>query len=120
MVKRAAKNGGGMAPKGRATLQDVDVGHRVRAIRLERDMSQSALGQHLGVSFQQVQKYEKGTNRIAAGRLEAISEIFEVPISALFAEKRKPSENRSTLFDLTDSSGALTLLRAYARLSDPE
>ena len=105
-------------PKHRATARDVEVGRRVRAIRLERDMSQSALGKLLGVTFQQVQKYEKGVNRIGAGRLQSLAEIFEVPISAFFDEKKTSGEHKSTLFELADSAGALALLRAYASLPD--
>jgi transcriptional regulator with XRE-family HTH domain len=105
-------------PKQRAGVRDAEVGRRVRAIRLERDMSQSALGKLLGVTFQQVQKYEKGVNRIGAGRLQSLAEIFEVPISAFFDEKKDASEHRSTLFELADSAGALSLLRAYSSLTD--
>jgi transcriptional regulator with XRE-family HTH domain len=105
-------------PKQRAGVRDVEVGRRVRAIRLERDMSQSALGKLLGVTFQQVQKYEKGVNRIGAGRLQALAEIFDVPISAFFDEKKEAGDHKGTLFELADSAGALSLLRAYSSLSD--
>jgi transcriptional regulator with XRE-family HTH domain len=109
-----------MMPKHRATSQDVEVGQRVRAIRIERGMSQSALGQHMGVTFQQVQKYEKGVNRIAAGRMQALAELFEVPITAFFGERKRSSQPKSTLFDLATSPGAIALLRAYESLSDPK
>jgi transcriptional regulator with XRE-family HTH domain len=105
-------------PKQRAGARDVEVGRRVRAIRLERDMSQSALGKLLGVTFQQVQKYEKGVNRIGAGRLQALAEIFDVPISAFFDEKKEAGDHKGTLFELADSAGALSLLRAYSSLPD--
>lgn len=105
-------------PKQRAGARDVEVGRRVRAIRLERDMSQSALGKLLGVTFQQVQKYEKGVNRIGAGRIQALAEIFDVPISAFFDEKKDSSDHKGTLFELADSAGALSLLRAYSSLPD--
>jgi len=105
-------------PKQRAGVRDVEVGRRVRAIRLERDMSQSALGKLLGVTFQQVQKYEKGVNRIGAGRLQSLAEIFDVPISAFFDEKKESGDHKGTLFELADSAGALSLLRAYSSLPD--
>jgi transcriptional regulator with XRE-family HTH domain len=114
---RAARKGP-FPPKQRATAEDVAVGQRVRALRLERDMSQSALGQALGVTFQQVQKYEKGVNRIGASRLQALSDILEVPITAFFGEKKRASS--PTLFDLATSPGAVELLRAYENLSDPK
>ena len=60
------------------------VGSRVRLRRLMLDMSQGTLGSELGITFQQVQKYEKGTNRISASRLQMISEILEVPVSFFF------------------------------------
>jgi len=58
---------------------DKHVGSRVRMRRLMLDMSQTALGEAVGVSFQQVQKYENGTNRIGASRLQRIAHILEVP-----------------------------------------
>lgn len=57
---------------------DIHVGKRVRALRMARGMSQEGLAEHLAVTFQQVQKYEKGTNRISASRLFQISRVLEV------------------------------------------
>src|SRR5262252_7022952 len=68
----------------RATPLDADVGRRVRTRRLERRLSQTELADAIGVTFQQVQKYEKGVNRIGAGRLQRISEALEVPIAFFF------------------------------------
>jgi transcriptional regulator with XRE-family HTH domain len=59
-------------------------------------MSQDALARKLGVSFQQVQKYEKGTNRVGAGRLPQIAEIFDIPIGALFDTNADMSPGAST------------------------
>src|SRR6266705_3147392 len=61
--------------------RDAEIGKRIRARRLERGLSQTELGQRLGVTFQQVQKYEKGTNRVGAGRLQRVAEILDVPIT---------------------------------------
>src|ERR1700687_1655044 len=99
-------------------LRDVEVGRRVRALRLERGMSQEKLGDGLGLTFQQVQKYEKGTNRIGAGRLQRISEIFDVPISAFF--EVATSNETATLLEFADNAAALRLLRAYARIPSPQ
>src|SRR5471030_744533 len=63
---------------------DKHVGSRVRMRRLMLDMSQEKLGSALGLTFQQVQKYEKGTNRIGASRLKHISQILQVPVSFFF------------------------------------
>ena len=74
----------------RLTSRDIDVGRRVRVLRLQRRLSQTDLANHLGVSFQQVQKYENGTNRISAGRLEQIAELFKIPVEAVFSLRPFP------------------------------
>ena len=63
---------------------DVHIGGRIRLARMELSMSQTALGEGLGLTFQQVQKYEKGVNRIGGSRLWAISQILKVPPSFFF------------------------------------
>src|ERR1700752_2595536 len=63
---------------------DKHVGSRVRMRRMMLGMSQEKLGDALGLTFQQVQKYEKGTNRIGASRLQQISHILQVPVSFFF------------------------------------
>src|SRR5258708_12955262 len=63
---------------------DRHVGSRVRMRRIMLGMSQEKLGEGLGLTFQQIQKYEKGTNRIGASRIQQISEILKVPVSFLF------------------------------------
>src|SRR3954468_15383406 len=63
---------------------DRHVGSRVRMRRMMIGMSQERLGDALGLTFQQVQKYEKGTNRIGASRLQQIAEILQVPVSYFF------------------------------------
>jgi len=101
--------------------RDIEVGRRVRALRMERGMSQTDLGGELGLTFQQVQKYEKGTNRISAGRLQHISEILGVPVSVFFAtESKEPAVNGNGHSELSESGAALRLLRAYSRIPDPQ
>ena len=63
---------------------DVYVGKRLRMRRLMLDMSQETLADGLGLTFQQVQKYEKGANRVGAGRLQKLCEILEVPVEFFF------------------------------------
>ena len=63
---------------------DTHVGTRVRTRRLMLDMSQTGLAEEIGVTFQQVQKYEKGTNRISASRLQQMSAVLQVPIAFFF------------------------------------
>lgn len=100
---------------------DVEVGHRVRIERTARGMSQSALGQALGLTFQQVQKYEKGTNRVGAGRLTRIAKILGVSVSALIgANDERLSDGNpvrgSQALEHLALPGAARLLDAYARL----
>ena len=73
-----------------ATKIDKLVGRNIRVHRLAKDMTQEALGEKLGVTFQQVQKYEKGTNRVGSGRLYEIAEILEVPLKSFFAAYTPP------------------------------
>ena len=73
-----------MIKKTKPNPTDRHVGARVRMRRLMLDMTQTELGDGLGLTFQQVQKYEKGSNRIGASRLQHIAEILQVPISFFF------------------------------------
>src|SRR5688572_12806088 len=73
-----------MAGKRSANPVDVYVGARVRMCRLMLNMSQGKLGEELGLTFQQVQKYEKGSNRIGASRLQQIAFILKVPVAFFF------------------------------------
>lgn len=68
---------GKTGPRG-SSKEDVQLGGRLRALRIDRKMSQQELGDELGVSFQQVQKYEKGVNRISAVRLNQIAKLLKV------------------------------------------
>jgi transcriptional regulator with XRE-family HTH domain len=95
---------------------DIEVGRKVRALRLEKDLSQEKLGEALGLAFQQIQKYEKGTNRISAGRLQRIAEVLGVPTSAFFADTSAPPALADGSCGLADAGTALRLLRAYSRI----
>lgn len=96
--------------------RDVEVGRRVRVFRLQRNMSQEALGSRLSLTFQQVQKYEKGTNRIGAGRLQQIAEILDVPVSAFFD---RPPVGTKPLMEFIDTAASLRLLQAFERMQNP-
>jgi len=104
---------------------DVEVGHRIRIERLARGLSQTALANQLGVTFQQVQKYEKGVNRVGAGRLTKIAEVLGVPVGAFFtgkevldSEERAQGSDEASPLKLLTVSGAFRLLRAYADIED--
>jgi transcriptional regulator with XRE-family HTH domain len=103
--------------------RDADIAKRLRALRLQRGWSQADLGNVLGVSFQQVQKYERGTNRIAAGRLARIAETLEVPVVFFYgddkARRSEPSYSSIAIeFDFLQTDGAMRLARAYAQIND--
>jgi transcriptional regulator with XRE-family HTH domain len=108
---------------------DKHVGSRVRMRRLMLSLSQEKLGDALGVTFQQVQKYEKGINRIGAGRLQEISDILQVPVTFLFegahtlhplndGASEAPSPAYVSGF-LTNSDG-LALAKAFMDIRQPE
>ncbi len=103
---------------------DVEVGHRIRIERLARGLSQTALANQLGVTFQQVQKYEKGVNRVGAGRLTKIAEVLGLPVGMFFTGKEildtenSTTANEDSPLKLLTVSGAFRLLRAYADIGD--
>jgi transcriptional regulator with XRE-family HTH domain len=94
---------------------DKVVGRRMRARRRQLGLSQQALGDALGVSYQQVQKYEKGISRIGAGRLQQVAEILNVPISVFFDEKISGSQVGGTFLDTPYS---IRLFEAFSRMQD--
>ena len=101
---------------------DVDrlVGVRITALRKARGMSQTALGNAVGVTFQQVQKYEKGQNRVGAGRLREIARLLDVPVSAFFEENEPRANAQEDVFGFLSGQGAIELLRAYAQIEDEQ
>jgi transcriptional regulator with XRE-family HTH domain len=113
---------GSTTKKRQPTSTDAKVGESIRAHRLIAGMSQSDLARQLGVSFQQVQKYEKGANRVGAGRLPQLASIFDIPISALFSNDADASPGSRTATAapaklITDPS-VLRLLTSYASITD--
>ncbi len=106
--------------KRRAGAEDVEIGRKIRALRLERDLSQSGLANGIGLTFQQVQKYEKGTNRVSAGRLLRIAALLDVPITFFYsgmAERTKKHDTHNAGLALVQTKGAMRLLRAYSDIS---
>jgi transcriptional regulator with XRE-family HTH domain len=96
---------------------DVQIGQRIRVQRLAIGMSQTTLADALGVTFQQVQKYEKGVNHVGAGRLTKIATVLQVPVASLLGADNHTGAADSAL-KLVGSRGALKLLRAFDKLSD--
>ena len=104
---------------------DRHVGGRVRMRRMMLGMSQEKLGEALGLTFQQVQKYEKGTNRIGASRLQQISGILQVPVSFFFdgaptmnvlPDAGKGAPAPGYLSDFLTTSEGLALTKAFTRI----
>ena len=108
---------------------DKHVGSRVRMRRMMLGMSQEKLGSSLGLTFQQVQKYEKGTNRIGASRLQQISHILQVSVSFFFegaptvgsgirAEGMSEAPSPAYVSDFLATSDGLALTKAFMRIGD--
>ena len=103
----------------RATPADALVGNNIRICRLQRQLTQGELGRRIGVSFQQVQKYENGANRIGAGRLTQIAAALGVPLSALFDGAGAGANlDLPSVREMLARPRALRLLRAYDRIKD--
>lgn len=133
--KRGGKRQAGGWREGLPDANAVDkaVGAKIRELRTLRGLSQEKLGAEIGLTFQQVQKYERGGNRIGAGRLAQIAEVLDVPVSALFdgafdGGARGPVPGRKVLeaaklldrIDEDQARNVLALLRAMAGMTDPE
>jgi transcriptional regulator with XRE-family HTH domain len=95
------------------------VGVNIRALRIAKKMSQSELGQEIGVSFQQVQKYEKGRNRVGAGRLQNIARVLGVTPEALFsgASQESATDDEGPMC-LLSNAHAVRLLLAFSKIGD--
>ena len=110
----------------KANLVDVHVGLRIRAARLAAGLSQERLGNALGVTFQQVQKYEKGANRVGAGRLSDIARVLSVPVAYFFetdAVDERAGASNGGFNDITvvlSTAEGMRIARALARIPDPE
>ena len=113
---------------------DIHVGSRVRLRRMVIGMSQEKLGEKMGLTFQQIQKYEKGTNRIGASRLFQLSQILDVPVQFFFEDAQSllasrgvtpnagfaESKTEAFLLDFLNSRDGLELNRAFVKITDPK
>ena len=111
-------------PKKQANPIDAQVGNRVRIRRMLIGMSQERLGDLLGLTFQQVQKYEKGVNRIGAGRLFEIARILGVPIEFFYdgvaAATDSLAEAAPPVMEFVSSGEGLQLSLAFMKIKDPK
>jgi transcriptional regulator with XRE-family HTH domain len=95
---------------------DVAVGARIRLFRKMRGLTQQALADAAGVTFQQIQKYERGANRVSASMLARIAGTLEAPVSELFGEASTGMSAIDEVAPLLAQPGAIELLRAYSAL----
>jgi len=116
-------------PKKQANPIDAQVGNRVRIRRMLIGMSQERLGDLLGLTFQQVQKYEKGVNRIGAGRLFEVSRILGVPIDFFYEGVSAPGTDKPgftetggapPVMEFVSSGEGLQLSLAFMKIKDPK
>src|SRR5262245_17874874 len=133
MARKQRKSSGRMASKGFPNPIDVHVGARIRLRRTLLGISQSALADTIGLTFQQVQKYEKGTNRVSSSRLMDMAHALDVSLSYFFEEmaagvsEQTPSKLMSAkkLPEIDQEKDPLArretleLVRAYYRIQDP-
>ena len=126
----------GRTPSGKPNPIDVHVGGRVRLRRTLMGMSQEKLGDALGLTFQQVQKYERGANRVGASRLFDLSRVLDVPVSFFFDDMDDELKGQSPALmsgmtledepvgnverDPMAKRETLELVRAYYRIADPQ
>ncbi|WP_075653987.1 helix-turn-helix domain-containing protein [Pseudochrobactrum sp. B5] len=109
---------------------DVHVGSRIRLRRNMLGLSQEKLGENLGITFQQIQKYEKGTNRVGASRLQAISSILSVPVAFFFEDAPEQAGQQSGGFaednettyvvDFLQTNEGVQLTRYFTKITDPK
>jgi transcriptional regulator with XRE-family HTH domain len=130
---RGRGRGRGRSPTGKPNPIDVHVGSRIRLRRTLLGMSQQKLGEAIGLTFQQVQKYERGTNRVGSSRMFELARVLDVPVSYFFEEMGSDvaARGRQHAFGIaaeapTSSGGAdpmtkretLELVRAYYKITD--
>ena len=98
---------------------DAMVGARISMLRVNRCMSQTTFAERIGVTFQQVQKYERGANRVGASRLSQIASVLGVSVGDLFESSGAGSPGLNSPVRLLAEPGALRVLKAYARTTSP-
>lgn len=99
---------------------DAMVGAKIRMHRINRGMSQTVLAERIGVTFQQVQKYEKGANRVGASRLSQIASVLGISVGELFESSAEVGScGLNSPVHLLAEAGAIRVLKAYVRTTDP-
>lgn len=115
--------------KGKPEPVDIHVGRRIRMRRVWMQVTQMALAEAIGVTFQQVQKYEKGTNRVGASRLQQIADALDAPVSYFFedmpgaaavdgGDRSGQKRLQPEIMEFASSDEGLALIRAFSRITD--
>ena len=99
---------------------DLDVGRRIRVRRIQLGLSQTYVADKLGITFQQVQKYEKGANRVSASRLQNIAELLDVPVSFFFGDAGDQGAQGEKVLDFLENAYGIRLIKAFAQIKDRE
>lgn len=134
MTKNTKQSIRGRLPDGTANPVDLHVGAKLRESRLKRGLSQERLAEEMGITFQQVQKYEKGLNRIGASRLWDLSQVLGEPISYFYEgmndeEKSKSprkinilrdGKNQLRIEDMDLTQDDMALLAYFKQIKDPQ
>jgi transcriptional regulator with XRE-family HTH domain len=101
---------------------DIEVGQRIKIQRLAAGLSQTALGENVGITFQQIQKYEKGANRVAIGRLTRIARVLDVSVNSFFEGQDMidcvAQKGGQSPISLITHPHAFRLLQAYSTITD--
>ena len=97
---------------------DRSIGSRIAVYRTAQRLSQTALAQAIGVTFQQVQKYEKGRNRVGAARLQEIADFLGVPVSTFFDDPTETADGKESIHNLLQDPDVMELIRTFATISD--
>jgi transcriptional regulator with XRE-family HTH domain len=108
-------------PTNEPSLRDENIGKRLKLRRLQLGLSQESLALALGVTFEQVEKYETGSDRIEAARLQQIAEILNVPILFFFGGAlggARDREGACDVVDFLDTAYALRLVQAFRRIEE--
>lgn len=101
-----------------ATDADRTIGGLIASLRKAQGLSQTALGHALGVSFQQVQKYEKGRNRIGAGRLQTIADVLHVPVETFFVGQSGSESEETGARMFFENPQVMELVLAFTNITD--
>ncbi len=105
----------------RSNAVDIAVGARIKNLRLRNKLSQTRLGEQIGVTFQQIQKYENGTNRISASNLAQLAKFFVLPVAAFYSEV--PANNAKATYgkkrvNSVQDANTVRLVKAFQALKD--